>query len=312
MIRSQHPHCLYDAVSKTLAQAYSLELDQSLIYHLFGGFAFTMERVPNDKVPTYMVRGNSLSYEKFEPLTGFRVAQQKDVLEERAWKTTMRNLAENGYQLVLTNCFYLPYDTANYKKNTENHLVLIHSYDEEQEMFCVSDSCFDKVTIEREALMKARLKTMPSFNKYQSLKVEPKTILGRETILDNLRQEVAATAKRFETGNDLDAYRRALHEIEATEGIFRKVACNTLAKDLRHPSSLVTTRELMADSLDLLFPGLEHGYRDLSAAWLSFSNNIVRWSHGTVDFASLIEMYDELAERERSAMREVEAGAKTC
>ncbi|MGB8953922.1 MAG: BtrH N-terminal domain-containing protein [Tumebacillaceae bacterium] len=303
MIRTRHPHCLYDAVSKTLQQAYSLDLDQSLIYHLFGGFCFSVEDLKNDKVPSYTTRGNQLQYSKFETLTGIRVAQQKDVLEERAWKTTMHNLAENGYQLVLTNCFFLPYDTANYKKNTENHLVLIHSYDEEQETFCVSDSCFDRVTIDREALMKARLKTLPSYNKYQSLKVEPKEVRDRETILELIRRDVIAQAADFETQSDFDVFRRYLHEIEAAEGIIRKVACNNLCKDLHHPSSVVTTRELMGDSLDILFPGLEHGYQELSAAWASLSTNIVRWSHGTVELAALLEMFEQIAAQELACNR---------
>jgi hypothetical protein len=302
MSNDRTPHCVYGALQLALERAIDQPFDSALLFPLLGGHTFLVERLLNEHAPVYRVEGSIIRYQEFLPHTGIELKRVDELDAERAFATTSKELQTRGWQLVFTNCFYLPYDEANYRKHSSNHLVLLCAYEEERREFVVSDAQYKQVKIDRDVMWNARLKTLPGQNKYQSLRVEVQKALSEERVRQQARRRMKEQAEQFRADSHrLEAFFQVLEELGACEGIHRAFACNALATELRNPNSMVITRRLLAESCEELFPEATDAYRELSGAWMSFSNQLVRFAHRALNTEQMKELYGQVYAQERAA-----------
>ncbi|PKH37047.1 BtrH N-terminal domain-containing protein [Planococcus sp. MB-3u-09] len=152
----RNKHCLYDSLGEILKNHEKILGEESVIFHSLGGYRFQVIKFDNF-IPSYALRGNTLDFDLFFENTGVRVTRIEENTKEEALKNTYQELKVKGFQMVIANCYHLPFDTINYKKNSDNHMLLIHNYDRNKKCFIVSDSAH-RAEISIEDLMLARKK----------------------------------------------------------------------------------------------------------------------------------------------------------
>jgi hypothetical protein len=302
---SKVPHCVYSALRETLLQYHGLDVDSSTIFHLLGGYTFEMKWMGNDQVPIHQILGSKIRYSRFEEGTGIMLRRVYEHDLDKAKRIIFQQLAEIGYLLVFTNCFYLPYDTMNYKRNSESHLVLIHSYDEEKHEFCVTDASSHKVQIHEDALWEACFKVYPRPDQFHQLHIEQRSIRSIEEINIAAREAMQSQAQSFVETHKLEEYKTLLKKLDHLDGIFRRFACEAFAKELRHPHGMVYTRQLLSESCESLSIELRDKYWQLGDLWNSFSIPLIRFSHRTVSLEALLEKYDEIMIQEISCSQQL-------
>lgn len=134
--------------------------------------------------------------------------------------------------MVLTNCFHLPYDSINYKKRKGNHYIMIHSYNQDNDTFLVSDNKYETVIIEMNDLMLAmnnqmRHKDHVVFLNYEEDFIESNIIdgitriirLNAIEILETCEQQFVELKEHLKGINELDPLEKSLSYFEMIHSI---------------------------------------------------------------------------------------------
>ncbi|MEH7051622.1 BtrH N-terminal domain-containing protein [Bacillus pseudomycoides] len=302
MTQKNH-HCLYETLQLYMQIEYNAYYEVSDIFNILGGHYFSFSSMDNPKVPTYRIKSNSINFERFEEITPFKITRVTEQTIDESIYTTIHQSANNKCQVVFVNCFYLPYDLQNYKKNIDNHMIIVKGYNAINEEFTIIDSKYGENVVSKKDFILARQNTLQ--NSPQYLSVENKKPSHSNLITKNILYYIKNNNQNFlSTGlNNIKIFRNNLIYIDQLEGIFRKIALNNLSKSFRHPHGPITTRSLLATSFKNSFSEINELYNHIAEHWLKFANTLVRLQHGNVDIKKLLDLYDYLiANEEKGAI----------
>ncbi|MES5957387.1 BtrH N-terminal domain-containing protein [Bacillus fungorum] len=294
-------HCLYDSISWYLEKEISIKISPFLIFHLLGGYSFYYKIIDNDIVPNYILRGNRIYTSNFVQHTGIEIT----TIHEKSYGDALTNtisIIQNRPQLVFTNCYYLDYDTKNYRQNYDTHTVLIQKYKNIEREFIVSDYNQENISIGIDTLMQARenVQNRPfayldinATNNYKNL----------EYIYENVRSLIFLNCKKYlENGvTNLVNFKDEVVKVINLDSIYQKVALYALSKAIRHPHGPVITRYIMGKSLTNFYnEEIINEYINLSKLWRLFADKLIKMKLGKIEKDEIIILFDELIYCERN------------
>ncbi|MCA1028624.1 BtrH N-terminal domain-containing protein [Cytobacillus kochii] len=294
-------NCFYNGTMRFF-NIQDIKLRESDLMHLFGGYSLFIKKFPNDLIPTYGVYGSLIREYKFKESTGVDLMVFYENNQESAFRRTDSILAKDQQQLVFANCYHLPFDQKNYKKNIDNHLLIIHSFNNISDSYTVSDDngtysiAKKDLAIARKTTNDGEFKTI-QFNKIDSLK--------QLDVNSKLKSIIPIQAAIFLNNslNEIKEMKEIIIKINNLESIYKKLALKSIYNTISHPNGPVITRKLMATSFN--HKVYIDNYMKLSSQWKALSNNLIRLASDIVDIEDIIENLDEIYKNEKSFNEEV-------
>lgn len=266
-----------------------------------GGYCFSYKKLPNELIPSYVIRGCKIDFEHFYKNTGISIHAKYENESENTLEGILGLLEKNGIHLVYVDCYYLPFDKLNYKKNNGNHLLVIHSYNNKTKQFLVSDNKYQD-TLDLETLLLARDNLEKKF-----LEINLKEALSSDKIAKNIIK--IKNDRYFFTRDGLELLNKFACEIKLIENhpneTIKKVASHILSKSLRHPGGPIVSRKLMGDSFSDNSDAREY-YLKLSMKWRMFADELIRFSKGSSKCDSITRYFEEIIDDETSIKNSVQ------
>lgn len=269
-------HCLYYSLNMYLEERFSIKLLPAFIYHLLGGDTFSYKKLENDKIPTFLVKGNKINYQTFSLHTDILVERITEVDYDKALQNT-HNIIKNFPQLVITNCYYLPFDEVNYMKNYDNHMLIINCYNSASDSFIVSDANYKDVSLTTTTLMNARKNIIQK--RFQYLDFEVSDGFYNKDISSIIVKIIRRNCNNFiKNGKfQFEKLKSEIENIMELDTIFKKVALNNLSRAIRHSHGPISSRMLMDESCKNLFlKNYEGEFKKISELWKVFADKLIR------------------------------------
>lgn len=289
---------MFYSISQLIEKTHGIQLKEADIFLLYGGISFQIEKLENARIPQYEINGSYLVTETFNKTSGFLAKKLFEASESDAFQTTLECFANQKPQLVYANCFYLPYDEANYRQNYDNHFLLVEGFDETTDEFIVSDEN-GRHRVLRNDFYLARNKTYS--NSFESLSIS----IENQSFIDEYpkrrKQLLIQNAVRFESelAASLEQFNRILNSLGEVEIFFKWPAIEGVSRGIKHPRGLISTREFMAVLLkDMGEHELSDRYLALSKRWLRLSNDLLRYALDNKPFSQIQEVYNSISEEE--------------
>ncbi|CAM3772467.1 hypothetical protein [Mesobacillus zeae] len=293
-------HCIYFGVSSYLEKDSAIALKQYELFHLFGGVDLKVTREDNPLTPVYRISGCSVDSIALYNNSGIKSERVVDPDWNSAFKKTLTILNEKKVHPVFANCFYLPYDKKNYKRNNENHLVLLEEFNEITRSFLLSDEK-GTFSIDMEDLKLACSKTKNQ--PYQSLAISVENDFSHQQIHDRIREIMIANARknRGSIVKEMMKLENGIYEINQCSGIHQTVALQALSIIMRHPNGTISSRGFMSESLSSYSNELCQLYKDLSRLWFTLANDLIRLSLNNIAADEIIQQIKLISKSEEEA-----------
>lgn len=282
---------MYYSISKFLKDTFDVDLDPSFIFHLLGGHAFNYTKIENDKIPNYMLRSNIINYDNLKINAGFSFLKK-----ENADIHYITNNLKTGEQLILTNCYYLPYDKINFKTSYDNHLVIVKEYDYSQKVFTVTDANHEDEKIDLIDLNKSYINVVNS-NPIHFEVFKEASVNYTEKVLNIAIQNHQVFLTRDYPR--LLNFKNEIMNVLNTNNIYREISLMALAKSLKHAHGPITIKKMLHQSYKKLLGDLYGDlYLELSMYWEVFFNKLLRLKENNIDSEEVIDYYDYLLKSE--------------
>ncbi|EJV74920.1 MULTISPECIES: BtrH N-terminal domain-containing protein [Bacillus] len=288
-------HCLYQCLQTYIKHEYNFRFNISDIFNILGGHHFYFEDLKNPMLPVYKIRSNVIDFDCFNQHTKFSIKRiyENDINE--AVNNTIVTLNHNKQQLVFVNCFYLPYDYQNFKKNIDNHMIIVTNFNEINNEFTIFDPRYGEQKLSKNDYILARQNTLQKKSQYLKIRYSSDEI--HEIDILNIIK-INNFNYMSEGLNNLIIFKDIIKKIDKLEGIHRKIALNNLSQSFRHPHGPITTRALMAESFTNTNNHIMDVYNDLAKHWFIFANSLVRLQHNKIKVDTLINIYDHIINKE--------------
>lgn len=290
-------HCLYFGIS-TYLKKWNIKVSESDIFHLLGGYSFNVYKVENELIPQYELFGNIIN---FKNLSKIGISVDKHQLNDGTNPLEfILNKIENSEGLsIFANCFYLPYDSKNYRKNYDEHVLVIHSYDRKTQEYLIEDYKYCGPIHEKDLLL-AFEKTNFSYLNYSNI--------DKVTQVE-LEQQIKSIYKGYplrfqsEFQNNLETFKQKIHSIaNITNEIYHSISCEALSRSILHPNGPIVSREFMADSFRN-YNDLFILYNNLAERWRTLAKNLMRMIVKNRSIESIIKEYEDIIELEIKGMQ---------
>ncbi|BFH67872.1 hypothetical protein J27TS7_36900 [Paenibacillus dendritiformis] len=241
-------HCYYYVISQ-LCQLRHAALEQVDIFHLLGGHTLAVSKERDEPFPLLNIKGSVIDDEHFRLLTGLSIEKKLFGNHEEALKVVMKRMGENDLQTVCTNCFFLPYDAVNYKKNIGTHFIMLRAYDPANDQFTVSDHKYDHAVLCREDLKLA----MDNVKEYKNclLDLHIETEYSPEKMKDSVRDVIRANADRTLSTleQQFHVLKMEIENINSLDSFYRSFSYFELLKSMRHPNGPIISKHYLLRSL---------------------------------------------------------------
>jgi hypothetical protein len=242
-------HCYYYVI-RTMANRIGIVLTEPEIFHLLGGYHFEIVKRENLHYPLIQISSSQVDDSLFETHTHLRIEAMRSNDIDASIDNLIEISSSNFYQAVLTNCFYLPYDSINHNRNNGNHYLIIKDYDPHKQCFTITDYKYEHTEIHVDDL-KAAMTTLPekeiiikSIRKKDSdLHRQELADRVRHVILENARQTVEITPFHF------DQLKREIKRVDGYEPPFRSLAYLELIRSIKLPNGPVASQHYLFHSL---------------------------------------------------------------
>lgn len=241
-------HCYYFVISE-LCQKLNVYLNQIDIFNLLGGHSFVVKKDRNENFPLLKIKGSILDDRHFRIFTGFFIERKVFSTIEEAIEITIQGIRKKSYQTVRTNCFFLPYDSTNYKKNIGPHYIILSSFDSSTNRFILSDHKYDIASLRMEDLKLAMVNLSSNKNCLLNLKNENEFRFCQ--IKDSVREIIKSNAKRIlSTGQDQFSFlTKEIENINSLESFYRSFSYFELLKSIKNPNGPIVSRHYLLRSL---------------------------------------------------------------
>ena len=294
-------HCFYFSLSKIIEINQNEFINHLVLFHALGGHQMNIYQFENDNYPLMDIRGNVFDYEAFQRHTGISIRKksQKDA------DHTFNILKSGRSQLVVANCFYLPYDEVNFQKVNDEHMLVIENYLPEKDMFIVSDVNHKSVMIKKNELEKARREVKYKPYEYFTLK-KTNELIELKTVPQELKAIIKENAISFNKRiSEIESKLiTALKQMNECTPLFKKIAAKQLYRNFKHPNGLIATRLMMKESLeniDIYPKSVSELYGRLATLWEDFILESLKFGKGKIQFEELLLQFDELMKLEKEA-----------
>lgn len=292
-------HCLYYSLSNYIYSIYQIKIEAPYILHLLGGHYFGYTKLKNEKVPNIIIRCNIVNYDNFERNAGIKILRKKN-----SRITDIINNLKYRDQLILSNCYYLPYDRINYKNNYDNHLLIIKEYNGKDNTFKVSDANYENQTISFADLETA----------YQNvINIEPMYLdfkYVKEVDLISQIKNIIRTNHQLFYDRDYQNLLKLKSEIknmQNLDNIYYKIALLSLSKSIRGVHGPITIRKIIHYSFESLFKENYSGFYDeLSKDWENLANKLLRLKADNITFEDVLDYYDYVMDKEMQANEKIQ------
>lgn len=290
-------HCFYYCLQEVINQVSDLEINEAMICFLMNRYGFRYEVSPKSNFIEIDFIEEQLDFSKFRALTGIQVGVLIEDEPDTAWRTTSHTLEIMGVQLVIANTYYLSFDPANYRKSIDEHMIMIHHYDADQETFTVSDYRYKFEKISKEDLMMARSSLDDRFHSFTVAKLLD---LPREKLINNVLKSMLSNVNLYLERDFpfIKSLKNELISIPQTGKLFAKLAWTKLPKKLYHPKGPIKSRAMMAQACLLINQELSVAFQELSAKWAALVTEIVRHTEANTDIQNILNKYDDIIHTE--------------
>lgn len=268
-------HCYYYVISE-LCQLRNVALEQVDIFHLLGGHTFTVSKERNEPFPLLNIKGSVIDDEHFRICTGLSIEKKLFSNHEEALNVIMKRMGENDLQTVCTNCFFLPYDAVNYKKNIGTHFIILRSYDSASDQFTLSDHKYDHAALSREDLKLA----MDNVKEYKNclLDLHFEAEYSFQQIKDSIREVIKANADRILSTlqHQFNVLKMEIENINSLDSFYRSFSYFELLKSIKNPNGPIISKHYLVRSLPGNKPNLQNIISDCIQLWERFSVDIYK------------------------------------
>ncbi|MDM5335814.1 BtrH N-terminal domain-containing protein [Fictibacillus enclensis] len=292
-------HCLYYSIKRYLNDS-GINLTETDVFHLMGGYAFHYHVDPSSAVPYIQIFGTNMDLNLFLSNTGIELKLNEETDEDKADDELQKVLEADNKHLVYANCFYLPFDTLNYQKNYDDHLLYVHAYDSNRLEYIVSDHRSELVRISKQSFQMARKKLV--YGHHHTLNLNLDTPLPITEIKKNINHLIFEQAKEFSKKAFLYlvSFSQELEEIDQVEdGVKKELGFHNISKALKASHGPIITRKLMSKSVEELDQQLSNKFYTLANLWDAFANRLVRYTiSSNVLLQDLLKEYDKIVSEE--------------
>lgn len=290
-------HCLYYNIKKYL-ESYNIFVKESDIFQLLGGISFHYHPIkgqPNQ----FQIFGNNMDIQGFNDNTGIKINLSKEENIIAAEEQLMEKLNDKKQHLVYANCYYLPFDKNNYKKNYDDHLLLVKSYNERSQTYIVSDHKYNEVKIDRNILNEARERLLNgNFLNFELFVENP--FKEKESLVNERLKNYSTNFPNHEFLY-LISFKSELSTISQLQmDLQKEVSLFNISKVIQGVHGPVNTRKLMRESVKHISSELEEWYDNLSKKWYLFSVELMKQALYTdeINFNKITNKYEEIIQKE--------------
>ncbi|NGP62426.1 BtrH N-terminal domain-containing protein [Paenibacillus thiaminolyticus] len=296
-------HCYYYVISE-LCQLRNIALEQMDIFHLLGGHTFAVKKERDDPFPLLNIKGSVIDDELFRICTGLSIEKKLFINYEEALKVIMTRIGENDLQTVCTNCFFLPYDSVNYKKNIGSHFIMLRSYDPANDQFTLSDHKYDHAVLSGEDLKLA----MDNVKEYKNclLDLHIETEYSCKQMKDSVREVIKANgAKVLSTlHHQFNVLKMEIENINSLDSFYRSFSYFELLKSIKNPNGPIISKHYLVRSLPGNKPDLQNIISECIHLWERFCVDIYKnYTHDSP--ISLDGQLDNLYQREMDMNKQI-------
>lgn len=259
-------HCYYFVIAE-LCRKLNVCLNQIDIFHLLGGHTFTVRKERNEPFPIINIKCSVIDDKYFRLLTGLSIEKKLFINHEEALQVVMKRMSEYDFQTVCTNCFFLPYDAANYKKNIGSHFIMLRSYDSTNDQFTLSDHKYDHAVLRRADLKLA----MDNIKEYKNclLDVHIETGYHFKQMKDSVRDVIKINAVKILSTleHQFNILKMEIGEINSLDSFYRSFSYFELLKSIKNPNGPIISGHYLLRSLPDNKPQLQNIISDCIQLW---------------------------------------------
>lgn len=277
--------CLLFTISEYI-QNLGLDYKNASLFHLLGGHDFMVRKEANEHVPKLSIVGKKYTLDHLYQSSGIkvyidtvRVDESIDIIIDR--------LKLGNRQVIRMNCFYLPYDTTNYRKTNSDHFITVNHYLSETQDFLVTDNKYHDAVISLSDFKTALIKTHRGevFDLYN---VDITEVYPQEKILTNIRDIIVENCRMIlETASAHFQYLLdELTKIKEIDPLIMKVSLFNLAVNIKLPAGPIISRQYLMESIDHISDELSGKFTKLISSWERFAVDLMKVSstETTVDY----------------------------
>lgn len=297
-------HCLYKTLRKYIAINYNIQIKENLLFNFYGGHTLLYFSNKNNKIPDITIKGNLIDEDLFLKNVG---VPSNIIIENKndSLNTTKNLLNKNKTQIVLVNCYFLPFDKQNFNKIYANHFLHIKKYCEETNTFIVSDNRYNDEIISLEQLDLARGNLLDAEGFYKYLEVDFSKNQLFEEDMYILNNKIMKTNAQKMLDTTIVSFNNIIYDIVEINTLpepFRKVALHNIARAFKHPDAPGYSRYI----LSLNFKGeLNSQLKEISDLWNKVPNDFIRLSKNTINIEDITNSLKTILRKEREINKEI-------
>lgn len=287
-------HCVYKTLKRYLEINNNLLINEELLFNFYGGHTLKYTKTEEGSIPSYNVLGNNIDNLHLYENTGIKT----NIISENyqnAISTTFNILNSGKTQIVIANCYYLPFDKKNFKNNFDNHILHIEKYSKENATFFVSDNKYYKIPISKKDLLIARqnLVGYKNFYRYMNVIIDNNHLVNQNDF-DIINKKIISKNAKEMLDYSIDEFQKLSLEFEKVNSLpepFRKISFYYLARSFKHPNAPSYTRYLLSFNFK---DDISQMLKLLSEYWNQLANNLVRIAENNIELDKLLELFSEI------------------